>query len=100
MRNVYIVKITDSSRELTAREKLKFADMYNSTIIISGSFSVSDKKLEAKAHEFYDNDSRKIVQIQSAEQEEKIFGMTEELFMKYAQELDEKRHFIDTTEQE
>lgn len=26
MRNDYIVKITDSSRELTAREKLKFAD--------------------------------------------------------------------------
>jgi hypothetical protein len=26
--------------------------------------------------------------------------MTEELFMKYAQELDEKRHFIDTAEQE
>lgn len=27
MRNDYIVKITDSSRELTAREKLKFADI-------------------------------------------------------------------------
>lgn len=79
---------------------LKKVEPYNDTIIIPGSFSVSDKKLETKAHEFYDNDSRKIVQIQSAEQEEKIFGMTEELFMKYAQELDEKRHFIDTTEQE
>ena len=79
---------------------LKKVEPYNDTIIIPGSFSVSDKKLEAKAHEFYDNDSRKIVQIQSAEQEEKIFGMSEELFMKYAQELDEKRHFIDTTEQE
>lgn len=79
---------------------LKNVEPYNDTIIIPGSFSVSDKKLETKAHEFYDNDSRKIVQIQSAEQEEKIFGMTEELFMKYAQELDEKRHFIDTTEQE
>lgn len=79
---------------------LKKVEPYNDTIIIPGSFSVSDKKLETKAHEFYDNDSRKIVQIQSVEQEEKIFGMTEELFMKYAQELDEKRHFIDTEEQE
>lgn len=79
---------------------LNKVEPYNDTIIIPGSFSVSDKKLETKVHEFYDNDSRKMVQIQSAEQEEKIFGMTEELFMKYAQELDEKRHFIDTTEQE
>lgn len=79
---------------------LKKVEPYNDTIIMPGSFSVSDKKLETKAHEFYDNDLRKIVQIQGAEQEEKIYGMTEELFIKYAQELDEKRHFIDTTEQE
>ena len=38
---------------------LKNVEPYNDTIIIPGSFSVSDKKLEAKAHEFYDNDSRK-----------------------------------------
>lgn len=79
---------------------LKKVEPYNDTFVISGSFTSSDKKLDSKAHEFYDNDSRKIVQIQSVEQEEKIFGMTEELFMKYAQELDEKRHFIDTAEQE
>lgn len=79
---------------------LNKVEPYSDTIVIPGSFSVSDKKLETKAHEFYDNDSRKIVQIQSAEQEEKIFGMTEEIFMKYAHELDEKRHFIDVTAQE
>lgn len=38
---------------------LKKVEPYNDTIIIPGSFSVSDKKLEEKAHEFYDNDSRK-----------------------------------------
>lgn len=79
---------------------LKKAEPYNDTFNIPGSFSVSDKKLEKKAHEFYDNDSRKIAQIQSAEQNKKIYGMTEELFMKYANELDEKRHFIDSKEQE
>lgn len=77
---------------------LKKVEPYNDTIIIPGSFSVSDKKLETKAHEFYDNDYRKIVQIQSVEQEEKIYGMTEEAFMKYAVELNEKRHFIEDAE--
>ena len=73
---------------------LKKVEPYNDIIVIPGSFTTADKKLESKAHAFYDNDSRKIVQIQSAEPEEKIFGMTEETFMKYANELDEKRHFI------
>lgn len=74
---------------------LKKVEPYNDTFVIPGSFTSSDKKLDSKAHEFYDNDSRKIVQIQSVEQSEKIYGMSEETFMLYARELDEKRHFID-----
>ena len=100
MRNVYIVKITDSFRELTAREKLKFADMYNSTIIIPGSFSVSDKKLEAKAHEFYDNDSRKNCSDSECRTGRKIFWHVRRIIHEVRTGTRRKRHFIDTTEQE
>lgn len=76
---------------------LKKVEPYNDTFVITGSFTSLDRKLDSKAHEFYDNDSRKIVQIQSVEQSEKIYGMTEETFVLYAKELNEKRHFIDDT---
>ena len=76
---------------------LKKVEPYTDTIVIPGSFTMADKKLESKVHAFYDNDSRKIVQIQDVEQFEKIYGMSEETFMLYAKELDEKRHFIDDT---
>ena len=76
---------------------LKKVEPYTDIIVIPGSFTGAGKKLESKVHEFYDNDSRKIVQIQDVEQFEKIYGMSEETFMLYAQELDEKRHFIDDT---
>ena len=78
---------------------LETVEPYNDTFYIPGSYNITDKKLKTKAEEFYnDSASRQLVQIQSVEPEEKIYGMTEETFMKYAVELDEKRHFVDTAE--
>lgn len=77
---------------------LETVEPYNDTFSISGSFKVTDKRLKSKAEEFYNDSTKQLVQIQSVEPQEKIYGMTEETFMKYAVELDEKRHFIDFAE--
>ena len=79
---------------------LKNAEPYNDAIIIPGSFSVSDKKLEAKAHEFYDNDSRKNCSDSECRTGRKIFWHVRRIIHEVRTGTRRKRHFIDTTEQE
>lgn len=79
---------TINSIEVTAI-CMDIKSMENSEVVLSLTGDVpTDEQLIKKLRKLYETDTYKVVAVKSVETKEKLFGMSEVDFLKYAKELD------------
>ena len=80
-----VTRTVESTIAHTMCLNVETADVSVETYRVSGKFE--EKELLKKLKKLYETETFKVVAIQSTETEEKLYGMTEELFIELAHEL-------------
>ena len=80
-----VTRTVESTIAYTMCLNVETADVSVETYRVSGKFE--EKELLKKLKKLYETETFKVVAIQSTETEEKLYGMTEELFIELAHEL-------------